>query len=144
MLFRSLSPQRETPLVVWSNRKGTVERLGSISPAFLPLHTLDAAGIEHPFYTGFLRNLHDRYRVIDRHLLITADGGSVEGWTRNGLLDRTIADYRLLQYDAMFGEGHARDALFPAPGERMIAAPARGGKAEASPLCPAIASGLSG
>src|SRR5690606_35917885 len=36
--------QHETPLVLWSNKRGAERGTGTISPAFLPLHILDMAG----------------------------------------------------------------------------------------------------
>jgi phosphoglycerol transferase MdoB-like AlkP superfamily enzyme len=129
-----LAPQRETPLVVWSNRNGPVPALGTVSPSFLPLHTLRAAGIEHPFYTGFLGELHQSFDVIDRHLLIGRDGTSVEGWSRQRHVDAGITDYRLVQHDAMFGDRHALDSLFPGAPQPLIAEPKQIGEAEASPL----------
>ncbi len=56
--------QHETPLVLWSNKRGAERGTGTISPAFLPLHILDMAGMQHPYYTGFLRQLHERYRSL--------------------------------------------------------------------------------
>ena len=37
--------EHETPLVIWSNRGGKVDDFGGISPAFIPLQVLKAAGI---------------------------------------------------------------------------------------------------
>lgn len=113
----ALLRERETPLVVWSNRKGTVEDIGTVSPAFLPLHALRAAGIEHPFYTGLLGELHDSWRVIDRHVLIDADGAATAGWSQAGRSDRLIEDYRLIQYDIMFGSRYGEEGFFPAPAD---------------------------
>ena len=69
-----MSREHETPLVVWSNRGGTVKDIGAISPAFVPLHVLRSAGIKHPYYTGFLGRMRNQFRVIDRNMLIGADG----------------------------------------------------------------------
>ncbi len=114
-----MAVQHETPLVVWSNRAGTIEDIGSISPAFLPLHVLKAAGISHPFYTGFLGDVHARYDVVDRNLLIGADGKAVPDWARARKVDPTITDYRVLQYDIMFGDGRIEDRLFPEMGRAV-------------------------
>ena len=130
----TLSPQRETPLVIWSNRAGALDDIGTISPSFLPLHVLRAAGISHPFYTGLLGGLHERFRVVDRHLLIGRDGGSVEGWSRASAIDPVISDYRLVQYDAMFGRERGGRRLFPAESQPLLAAPETFGEAHASPL----------
>ena len=108
-----LTRERETPLVVWSNRSGPVEDIGTVSPAFLPLHTLKAARIEHPFYTGFLGELHEKWRVVDRHMLVDGTGQPTTGWSRRPSARPLLRDYRLIQYDIMFGSGHAQPRLFP-------------------------------
>jgi phosphoglycerol transferase MdoB-like AlkP superfamily enzyme len=104
---------RETPLVVWSNRKGVAEDIGTVSPAFMPLLVLRQAGITHPYYTGLLGQLHDRYPVVDRHLLIDADGRGVRDWSRATRIDPMISDVRMLQYDTLFGDKHGERSLFP-------------------------------
>jgi phosphoglycerol transferase MdoB-like AlkP superfamily enzyme len=109
--------QHETPLVVWSNREGTVDT-GTISPSLIPREILELAGMTHPYYTGFLGQVHDKYRVIERQLLLKPDGKTgLQNWVGNPKTDPIIKDYRLLQYDAMFGKGYARDAFFPAMDE---------------------------
>ncbi len=106
---------RETPLVIWSNRSGPVEDLGAISPAFLPLHVLNTAGISHPYYTGFLAALHERYDVVDRSLLLNKDGEATPDWSRAKSIDPAIRDLRLLQYDIIFifGKKHGAPRFFP-------------------------------
>jgi phosphoglycerol transferase MdoB-like AlkP superfamily enzyme len=110
-----MSLQHETPLVIWSNRKGPVGNLGSISPSFLPLHVLETAGISHPYYTGFLGEMRQRYRIVDRNALVTPRGVATRDWGRDKKMDPAIRDYRLLQYDIMFGKRHGADRFFPAP-----------------------------
>src|SRR5690606_8715342 len=77
-----MSIQHETPLVIWSNRSGPVTDVGSISPALLPVHVLQAAGISHPYYTGFLGEISERYRVIDRNILVTPANEATPNWSR--------------------------------------------------------------
>ena len=87
--------QHETPLVVWSNRTGAVQDIGSISPAFLPLHVLETAGISHPYYTGFLGDLHDRYGVVDRNMLMPhGRRADVRLVAAEGQIDPAIRDFR--------------------------------------------------
>lgn len=104
---------RETPLIVWSNRSGPVRNIGAISPAFLPLHVLNAAGITHPYYTGFLGAVHERYDVVDRSMLLSTDGKATADWLRSKDIDPAIRDFRLLQYDMMFGKKHGAPKFFP-------------------------------
>ncbi|TIM17967.1 MAG: hypothetical protein E5Y69_35775, partial [Mesorhizobium sp.] len=66
----------QTPLIVWSNRTGPAAEMGAVSPAFLPYHILTTAGISHPYYTGFLGQMREHYRVVDRNLLLTPAGGA--------------------------------------------------------------------
>ena len=105
--------EHETPLVIWSNRGGKVDELGGISPAFIPLQVLKAAGITHPYYTGFLGQVHDRFRVIDRNMLIDAGGKDYPDWARKRELDPAIRDFRFLQYDMMFDRKAAAPKFFP-------------------------------
>jgi phosphoglycerol transferase MdoB-like AlkP superfamily enzyme len=114
-----MSRQHETPLVVWSNRKGPVKNLGSISPSFIPLHVLKAAGITHPYYTGFLGEVRERYRVVDRNMLVKPNNETKENWARKGeALDPVIRDFRFLQYDLMFGKRHGIPGFFPEIGAK--------------------------
>ncbi|WP_378952813.1 LTA synthase family protein [Mesorhizobium sp. ANAO-SY3R2] len=115
--------QHETPLVVWSNRTGAVRDIGSISPAFLPLHVLETAGISHPYYTGFLGDLHERYRVVDRNMLMPKAGEPVFDWSRqkDQDLDPAIRDFRWLQYDMMFGKRHGAKPFFPETIDKVVA-----------------------
>jgi phosphoglycerol transferase MdoB-like AlkP superfamily enzyme len=116
-------PQHETPLVVWSNREGSVSDIGTVSPSFLPKYVLETAGFQHPYYTGFLGKVHERYRVVDRHLLIEREGGTRTGWSRDVVVEPLLRDFRLLQYDVMFGKGYVEDRLFPEVSEPLIATP---------------------
>ena len=113
-----MSLHHETPLVIWSNRKGPVKNLGSISPSFIPLHVLKAAGITHPYYTGFLGEVRERYRVVDRNMLVTPKNEMTENWVKKGDLDPVIRDFRLLQYDLMFGARHGMPGFFPELGAK--------------------------
>lgn len=110
-----LTLHRETPLVIWSSRGGTVPT-GTVSPAYVPLYLMQAAGFEHPYYTGFLRRARDSYPVIDRHTLIGEDGTATPDWSRGKALDPVVRDFRMLQYDVMFGKQRAKGRFFPARG----------------------------
>ncbi len=111
----------ETPLVVWSNRTGAARDIGSISPAFLPLHVLETAGITHPYYTGFLGEVHDRFRVVDRNVLLPRLGETQFDWSRQKELDPAIRDFRWLQYDMMFGKRRGAKEFFPETVDKVVA-----------------------
>lgn len=106
--------QHETPLIVWSNKSGT-QNTGTISPAFLPLKILNLANMTHPYYTGFLAELHDAYPVIDNHLIIAKDGSARENWQQQGEIPTLLRQFQLLQYDMMFGYRYGVKSFFPAP-----------------------------
>lgn len=103
---------RETPLVVWSNRAGSADT-GSISPAFLPLEIFRAAGIRHPYYTDFLGRVREKYRVVERRMLIDTADRSTPDWSRAKEVAPLIRDFRYIQYDMMFGSRHAAPKYFP-------------------------------
>ncbi|MBZ9822540.1 LTA synthase family protein [Mesorhizobium sp. CA4] len=111
----------DTPLIIWSNRSGPVKNLGSVSPAFLPYHILTTAGITHPYYTGFLGALRERYRVVDRNLLLSSAGDATPDWARQKQIDPQINDFRLIQYDMMFGKRHSAPDFFPETVEKLVA-----------------------
>lgn len=108
-----MAREHDTPLVVWSNRGGTVKDIGAVSPAFIPLHVLRTAGITHPYYTGFLGRMHRQFHVVDRNMLISADGKDFPDWARKRPIDPAITDFRLLQYDMMFGKRSGTWKFFP-------------------------------
>jgi len=127
-LKNNVAPRREaadkmlehhqTPLVVWSNRTGPETDLGPVSPAFLPYHILKTAGITHPYYTGFLGKLNERYSVVDRNMLLARDGEATMDWARQKEIDAGIRDFRFLQYDMMFGKRRAAPDFFPETAEK--------------------------
>ena len=112
--------QHQTPLVLWSNKSGRVEKVGTVSPALLPYHVLTTAGITHPYYTGFLGTLGERYRVIDRNLLLSTSGKATPDWARAKDIDPAIRDFRFLQYDIMFGKRRAAPDFFPETVNKLI------------------------
>ncbi len=116
--------QHETPLVVWSNKTGPVKDIGTISPAFLSYKILQQGGFEHPYYTGFLGNVFDRYHVIDRFMLINAAGKDTSNWSRQKTIPPLVRDYRFLQHDMMFGKRYGTDRFFSSHEELFPQQPA--------------------
>ncbi|MGN6768567.1 MAG: LTA synthase family protein [Rhizobiaceae bacterium] len=104
----------ETPLVIWSNRSGPLRDVGTISPSLIPLYVLKLAGIEHPYYTGFLSQVRDHYSVVYRQMLIGADGSAVNDWQKKEPAEPILHNFRLIQYDQMFGKEYASSKFFPA------------------------------
>jgi phosphoglycerol transferase MdoB-like AlkP superfamily enzyme len=110
--LEQMKAQHETPLVVWSNKTGPVKDIGTISPAFLSYQILKQGGFEHPYYTGFLGNIFDKYRIIDRYMLVDAGGKNTASWGRQKTIPPLIRDYRFLQHDMMFGKRYGTDRFF--------------------------------
>ncbi|AYM62437.1 cyclic beta-1,2-glucan modification protein [Agrobacterium fabrum] len=109
-----MKKEHETPLVVWSSKKGVRKNIGTISPALLPYHVLKTAGFSDPFYTGTLGDVQQEFSVIDRHMLVATDGKAMPDWSiaPNAVPD-VVRDYRLLQFDMMFGAQYGRERFFP-------------------------------
>ena len=110
---KALATHRETPLVIWSNRTGSMKDVGAISPSLIPLKVFETAGIKHPYYTGFLGRVDAKYDVVERHLLLSHTGEAIPDWSQQKLVDPLINDFRLLQYDAMFGHQRTVKRFFP-------------------------------
>ncbi len=106
--------EHETPLVIWSSKKGTRRDIGTVSPSLIPYNVLKTAGFEHPFYTGFLGRVQKKYNIIDRYQLATRDDQTFPDWGLNDqTLDPLVRDYRYLQHDMMFGRQYGLDRFFP-------------------------------
>jgi phosphoglycerol transferase MdoB-like AlkP superfamily enzyme len=105
--------EHETPLIIWSSKSGPVKDIGTISPALIPYQISKLAGLEHPYYTGFLGRVADNYKIIDRYMLEKADGTANPDWPRQKTVDPLIKDYRFLEHDLMFGQRYGMDRFFP-------------------------------
>jgi phosphoglycerol transferase MdoB-like AlkP superfamily enzyme len=115
----TMKREHETPLVVWSSKRGVQKDIGSVSPSQLPYYIVRMAGYRHPYYTGMLGRVAERYAVIDRHQLIGRNNKAQADWALSGRIDPLIRDYRLLQHDVMFGEGYGMDRFFPEQSGRL-------------------------
>jgi phosphoglycerol transferase MdoB-like AlkP superfamily enzyme len=106
--------EHETPLVIWSSKKGVRKDVGTLSPALIPYNVLKTAGFEHPFYTGFLGRVQKKYNIIDRYQLATRDNQTFPDWLlKDKGLDPLVRDYRYLQHDMMFGKEYGLQRFFP-------------------------------
>lgn len=118
----TMKREHETPLVVWSSKRGIQKDIGSVSPALLPQYIVRMAGYRHPFYTGILGRVSERYTVIDRHQLIGRNNRAQADWAQSGRVDPLIRDYRFLQHDMMFGDRFSEERFFPEQQGRMTPA----------------------
>ncbi|PZM13233.1 cation tolerance protein CutA [Rhizobium tubonense] len=106
--------EHETPLVIWSSKKGVRKDVGTISPALIPYNVLKTAGFEHPFYTGLLGRVQKKYGIIDRYQLATRDNQTFPNWVlKDKSIDPVMRDYRYLQHDMMFGKEYGLGRFFP-------------------------------
>jgi len=87
--------------------------IGTISPALIPYQVTKLSGLEHPYYTGFLGRVADKYKIIDRYMLESMDGAAHADWQRQKDVDPLIKDYRFLEHDLMFGKQYGMDRFFP-------------------------------
>lgn len=71
--------------------------------------------------TGFLGAPREHYRVVDRNLLLSPAGEARPDWARQKQIDPKINDFRLTQYDMMFGKRHAAPDFFPETVEKLVA-----------------------
>lgn len=111
--------QHETPLVIWSSKKGLQKDIGTISPSLLPYHIVKLAGFRHPYYTGVLGRVQRQYGIVDRYQLIGRDGLAQPDWSLSGgRIDPAIRDQQLLQHDMMFGDRHGAERFFPEDADR--------------------------
>jgi phosphoglycerol transferase MdoB-like AlkP superfamily enzyme len=115
----TMKREHETPLVIWSSKRGVQKDIGSVSPSQLPYYIVHMAGYRHPYYTGMLGRVAERYAVIDRHQLIGRNNKAQADWALSGRIDPLIRDYRLLQHDVMFGDGYGLDRFFPEQADRL-------------------------
>ncbi|MBB4064585.1 phosphoglycerol transferase MdoB-like AlkP superfamily enzyme [Gellertiella hungarica] len=118
----TMKREHETPLIVWSNKTGPKTDIGTISPAFIPYYLVKLAGFEHPYYTGFLGKVHEKYDIVDRYQLVSTANEPTPDWSRGGKLDPLIRDYRYLQHDMMFGKQYGLGKFFP--GQLAVSGPA--------------------
>ena len=118
-----MKQQHETPLIVWSSKTGPRTDIGTISPSQIPYQVVKMAGYEHPYYTGFLGKVHDKYAIIDRYQLVSTGNEANPDWSLGGKpVDPLIRDYRYLQHDMMFGKQYGLSRFFP--GQLAVSGPA--------------------
>jgi hypothetical protein len=105
---------RSTPLLIAQNFPTTYQLpLDRMSPAFLAPDILRLAGIEHPFYTGFLDRLRRKAPALVREVCLDEHG---EPQAEIPAAAKEMAkQYELLQHDMLWGEQYARPVLFSAP-----------------------------
>ncbi|SDY12623.1 LTA synthase family protein [Thermoactinomyces sp. DSM 45892] len=100
-----LNKMYRTPLMVWNNYLPEHQDKLDISSAFVGPYVLNLAQKEGTYYTDFLYNLSKRFPVIPPQ----------DSYKKMGIKPEDLADYRMLQYDILFGKrygyGNLKDQI---------------------------------
>lgn len=101
---------RTVPIVIWTNFSHPKYELNTISPSFLAPYVFKFTGINEPLYYAFLEQFSKYLPGFASEVKIDATGGLHEAvpGERRGMVE----DYRMLQYDLMFGKQYGKDLLF--------------------------------
>lgn len=86
-----------TPIAIWSNYKEIEEFDTAISPAELSYQILKDADVEMPGYFSIFSELKQKYPVLQNRIELNVDGN-----------DELIRDYKMIQYDILFGKQYLR------------------------------------
>lgn len=100
-----------TPGLIWSTGGPSAQPHDGVTGMnyFIP-YVLKTAGISHPFYTGFLMDMHATLPAMNAHVICRRDSQPVASVPPESL--PTLNDYELLQYDMLYGQQYAA-GLFP-------------------------------
>jgi len=96
---------RSPPFLIWTQPAAPASRAGTVSAAYIGHFLLKAAGIETPFFSRFLGRMYEVLPGLEKYILVDSKGeprlNSPDG------LPNLADDYRLLEYDLMFGKRYA-------------------------------------
>ncbi len=87
-----------TPLATWSNFKEMRSLPSIMSPSHLSYEILKDAGVEYPSYFNILPKLESKYPIMHLKNMGLVDPA-----------DDLVNDYRLIQYDLLFGKKYLRN-----------------------------------
>lgn len=107
--LEDLRRMRSVPLVTWSNFPAEGENGTVISASFLGSYALNALGYEPPGQFAFGAELYRQVPGLLRNLTVDQDQNLSQAVTEEykGLVD----DYRLVQYDLMFGQQYLGNSM---------------------------------
>lgn len=97
--------ERRVPLIVWSNYLSRPPEELMLSLNLLGAHLLERAGIGSEGFLRFVEQLSAELPVVSRDLV----GRGPQLWGHEGVpgaYSHWLVDYRLLQYDMLFGEAY--------------------------------------
>ncbi|MHB8062758.1 MAG: LTA synthase family protein [Ruminiclostridium sp.] len=87
-----------TPIATWSNYKEMRSFPDIISPSHISYEILKDAGVEYPNYFNILPKLEATFPILHLTGMNLVDAN-----------DELVKDYRLIQYDLLFGKKYLRD-----------------------------------
>ncbi|TCP69221.1 LTA synthase family protein [Baia soyae] len=96
-----LNKMYRTPLMVWNNYLPEHQDKLDISSAFVGPYLLNLAQKEGTYYTDYLYNLSKRFPVIPPE----------DSYKKVGVKAEDLTDYRMLQYDILFGKRYGYGKL---------------------------------
>ncbi|MDQ0416010.1 phosphoglycerol transferase MdoB-like AlkP superfamily enzyme [Croceifilum oryzae] len=96
-----LNKMYRTPLMVWNNYLPEHQDKLDISSAFVGPYVLNLAQKEGTYYTDYLYNLSKRFPVIP----------PPDSYNKVGMKSEDLTDYRMLQYDILFGKRYGYGKL---------------------------------
>jgi phosphoglycerol transferase MdoB-like AlkP superfamily enzyme len=99
-----------TPLAIWKNYGETTGEISTISPSFLPPIIFQQANIKLPPYYSFLKEFYSSLPGYTKQIKVDSKGKQYKATpSEYGDLEN---NYRLLQYDLLFGNQYSKDYLY--------------------------------
>jgi hypothetical protein len=86
-----------TPFAAWSNYKEIDSFSEIVSPSHIAYKILQDSGVKYPNYFNILPKLEENFPVLHQQTINTVDNNN-----------QLIKDYRLIQYDLLFGNKYLK------------------------------------
>lgn len=109
-LPRNALKLHSTPGVIWTTNPKGRRVCGLVGMNYIPGLLLQAAGMSHPFYTAFLSVLRDKVPALNPAVACAANGEPETAIPASA--EKEVEEYRLIQYDMLFGKEYAKPLLF--------------------------------
>ncbi|SCP95754.1 LTA synthase family protein [Anaerobium acetethylicum] len=95
-----------TPFLMWANYSMDTEQNIQLDASYMAPYVLSRIGLDMPDYFHFLLDLREEVNSIDANYVVDANGNIYRDNYPDAIND-AIEDYRLLQYDRIFGKNYA-------------------------------------
>lgn len=111
------SPQSElamhtTPGLIWTTGGAAAQAHDGVTGMnYFSAYVLRTAGISHPYYTGFLLKAEAASPAFNHHVICSSGGLPVASFPPESRA--IVSDYKLLEYDMIYGRQYAAARLFP-------------------------------